>query len=41
MKTDYQKLCLDLFGTDDVKELKEISQKLSKKLVKLAFLSIQ
>ena len=31
MKTDYQKLCLDLFGTDDVKELKEISQKLSKK----------
>lgn len=27
MNTDYRKLCLELFGTDDVKELKNIAKK--------------
>ena len=29
MNTDYRKLCIELFGTDDVAELKKIAEKVS------------
>lgn len=29
--TDYRKLCIDLFGTDDPKKLKAIAQKAASK----------
>ena len=31
MNTDYQKLCRELFGTDDVEELKKIAEKMNRK----------